>query len=366
MMRKARILAVDDDPLNLAILEELLADEYDLTTVESGLEALEQAPRLQPDLILLDIMMPGIDGYETCRRLRRNDALKYVKIVLVSAKAMVSERLKGYDAGADDYITKPFDHAELLAKVRVFLRLKFVEEMDKMKTDFLTLLAHETRTPLTEIIGPADLILAQEHIGMEDIKKMVSIISDASNRLQSTLERAMMLFSFRSGQVDVTPVALDLSETVQAAVDGRQKKSEEKKTTLKCSFSQPIHTIVDPMLARLVVETLIDDCIDASPENGVIEVVGCVNGDEVNLTIRDRRALVDQDCLDHLFDLFWVRDIDRHSGRIRMDLPLMREIARYFGGELAARAEDDGGISFDLRLPRKSSAEHDKVSRPAA
>ncbi|MCZ6449819.1 MAG: response regulator [Deltaproteobacteria bacterium] len=134
MQRQSRILLVDDNPTNLAILAEMLGDEYRWEAATSGEEALEIAPDFQPDLILLDVMMPGINGYETCRRIRANPALRNVKIVMVSAKALVSERLEGYDAGADDYLTKPFDEKELLAKVRVYL------SREQMKREIMEML----------------------------------------------------------------------------------------------------------------------------------------------------------------------------------------------------------------------------------
>lgn len=134
MQRQSRILLVDDNPTNLAILEEMLGDEYRWEAATSGEEALEIAPDFQPDLILLDVMMPGINGYETCRRIRANPALRNVKIVMVSAKALVSERLEGYDAGADNYLTKPFDEKELLAKVRVYL------SREQMKREIMEML----------------------------------------------------------------------------------------------------------------------------------------------------------------------------------------------------------------------------------
>ena len=134
MQPQSRILLVDDNPTNLAILEEMLGDEYRWEAATSGEEALEIAPDFQPDLILLDVMMPGINGYETCRRIRANPALRNVKIVMVSAKALVSERLEGYDAGADDYLTKPFDEKELLAKVRVYL------SREQMKREIMEML----------------------------------------------------------------------------------------------------------------------------------------------------------------------------------------------------------------------------------
>ncbi len=127
MQEKRKILAVDDNPTNLAVVEELLGSHYILMTASTGEEALKIAQEFQPDLIVLDIMMPGIDGYEVCRQIRMNPSLRYTKIIVVSVKATVPERLKGYQAGADDYLTKPYDEEELLAKIQAHLRLKAFE-----------------------------------------------------------------------------------------------------------------------------------------------------------------------------------------------------------------------------------------------
>jgi two-component system sensor histidine kinase/response regulator len=135
MQAQGKILAVDDDPNNLVIVEELLEDSYDLKTASSGQEALEIARDFRPDIILLDIMMPGMSGYEVCRRLRERYTSQQTKIIMVSARAMVSERLEGYRAGADDYITKPFDGDEFLEKVHAHLCAKNNEQANRIKDD---------------------------------------------------------------------------------------------------------------------------------------------------------------------------------------------------------------------------------------
>ncbi|MGZ5278609.1 MAG: response regulator, partial [Pseudobdellovibrionaceae bacterium] len=128
MAVKQKVLIVDDEPRNQRIITETLDGLFDLHIASSGEAALTSAQQVPPDLILLDIMMPHMDGYEVCSRIRNNPDFKFTKIILVSGKALVDERLKGYAAGADDYMTKPFVPEELLAKTKVFLRLTEAEK----------------------------------------------------------------------------------------------------------------------------------------------------------------------------------------------------------------------------------------------
>ena len=119
-----KILIVDDDELNLEIMEEILSDDYDLIQAHNGIEAIEQFKKHNPALILLDIMMPDMNGYEACDKIKEDcsEINPSPHIIMVSAKASLEERVRGYENGADDYIVKPFDEEELLAKVRVHLR----------------------------------------------------------------------------------------------------------------------------------------------------------------------------------------------------------------------------------------------------
>ena len=176
---KATILAVDDDAIVLDMYQAILDSAYNLhltSSAEEALEFLSSRPRV--DLILLDIMMPKMDGYEACRRIRANPLFSDLKVILVSAKMMLDDKLQGYEIGADDYITKPFDASELLAKVKVFLRLKNVEEINKIKTNLINLLYHETRTPLTSIFGyasfsgKAPILLSKKNITSSRFRNM--------------------------------------------------------------------------------------------------------------------------------------------------------------------------------------------------
>jgi len=121
---RKKVLIVDDDEINVEILKELLEEEYALAIASNGQQCLEIIGQFKPDLVLLDIVMPGMDGYETCRRIKSDPQSEATHIILVSSKTSIESRLKGYDAGTDDYIMRPFDSDELLAKIQVQIRLR--------------------------------------------------------------------------------------------------------------------------------------------------------------------------------------------------------------------------------------------------
>ena len=143
MTAKGRILIVDDIPTNVDILRRILRKEYDLDTAASGEECLAKLPAFKPQLVLLDIMMPGIDGYETCRRIKSSEVGEFIQVILVSGKGSPAERLQGYESQADDYIVKPFNHEELLSKVRVHFRLGNTQRQLSAAKEQLQIYAHD-------------------------------------------------------------------------------------------------------------------------------------------------------------------------------------------------------------------------------
>ncbi|ETW94626.1 MAG: hypothetical protein ETSY2_49485, partial [Candidatus Entotheonella gemina] len=227
MKSQQTILLVDDNPANLFVLEEILGNIYRTVTAASGEEALEQAIECLPDLILLDIMMPGIDGYETCRQLRTIPNLQHTKIVMVSAKAMVSERLEGYHAGADDYITKPFEEEELLAKVRVYLRLKSIEEVDQLKTDLLTLLCDATITPLHGLLLPLRELHSQSSVDADEKAKFLDILEQSIAHLQGLFETILTLHAMRMEQWHNR----DVPEEFKPAIPGSAEETSARDDT---------------------------------------------------------------------------------------------------------------------------------------
>jgi len=141
MSEKAKIMVVDDNPINLEVLVEALDGKFDVALAEDGSVALAMAPAFQPDVVLLDVMMPGRDGFDVCRAIKFSRELRQTRIIMVSARADLASRLKGYNAGADDYITKPFDEEELLTKVLFALRTKRLSSLCGATGEVLALLS---------------------------------------------------------------------------------------------------------------------------------------------------------------------------------------------------------------------------------
>ena len=131
MAKESKILIIDDDNNNLTFLSELLGKEFELATAENGFEGLAIAETFKPELILLDVMMPEMDGYEVCKALRAHADLASTKVLFLSAAVQMKKKLKGYQVGGDDYICKPFNVEEIIAKIKVFMRLKYEEEIVK-------------------------------------------------------------------------------------------------------------------------------------------------------------------------------------------------------------------------------------------
>jgi len=190
MTDPTKIMVVEDDPIGANLLRELLEIEYDLLIAKNGDEALDKLEYFKPEIMLLDVMMPGIDGYEVCRRAREKLTTQDIKIILVTAKGMLEERLEGYRAGADDYITKPFEPKELLAKIQIFERLVHAEEQRKEAEQRLlesNKALEQTVAQRTKELSVSNQQLVYE---IEEHKKTAEQIVRSNAYLESSFESA--------------------------------------------------------------------------------------------------------------------------------------------------------------------------------
>ncbi|CAD5984186.1 Signal transduction histidine-protein kinase BarA [Planktothrix tepida] len=276
-----RILAVDDSPDNLFLIEAILAEEgYEVVCKSDGSSALASINADPPDLVLLDVMMPGIDGYEVTRRIRTNPHLPFIPILLITAHDH-SSVVEGLDAGADDFIRKPVEVDELLARVRSLLRLKHSIDqqmaMSRQREDFVSRLTHDLRTPLVAADRMLHLVLqgALGEISPTIEDAITSMINSNQNLLQM-VNTLLEVYRYEAGRKTLTFSSFDLGKIIQEVIQELTPLAQEKELTLKfnpisnCLTDSPI-IMGDPLEIRRVVTNLVGNAIKFT-DMGAIEI----------------------------------------------------------------------------------------------
>lgn len=276
-----RILAVDDSPDNLFLLEAILAEEgYEVVCKPDGISALALIKTNPPDLVLLDVMMPGIDGYEVTRRIRNNRDLPFIPILLITAHNH-SSVVEGLDAGADDFIRKPVEVDELLARVRSLLRFKHSidqqQAMSRQREDFVSRLTHDLRTPL--IAADRMLHLFQQGVLGEISPPMEEAIASMIKSNQNLLQMVNTLlevYRYEAGRKTLTFSYFDLGQVIQEAIAELTPLIQNQELSLQFTPSQDCLThppiiIGDPLEIRRVVTNLVGNAIKFT-DRGSVEI----------------------------------------------------------------------------------------------
>lgn len=351
MNSRPKILVVDDNAVNIAILEELLSDDYSVSQAMSGEEALDLAQEILPDLILLDIMMPGMDGYETCLRIRANTDLRHTKVIMVSARAMPEERLEGYGVGADDYVTKPFNESELLAKVRVFLRLKSIEEVDHLKSNVLSLLSHETRTPLNGIITPAEILADEDELNADQRMEYGELIRSNAYLLLDFFEKVMKLSALRSGKHLMSRHPKDIDSIVSTAVEKSRGFAQETQVKLVTKLAADTRVALDDLELQEVLISVLHNAIRFSWAAQTITVETESEDSHVSIRIQDQGLGIPANFLPYIKTEFATIQLDNHSEGHGLSLALSNEIILLHDGKLTIESEEGKGTCVQIELP---------------
>lgn len=370
MARKSvKILAVDDTPDNLFILESILGDveEYNLDCVENGTTALDKVQDDPPDLILLDVMMPGLDGYEVTRRIRQNQQLPYIPILLVTAHDH-SSLTEGLDSGADDFIRKPFDINELMARVRSLLRLKHsIDEQSAMirqRDDFVARLTHDLRTPLVAANRMLDMM--QQGIFGETSEEVTealgSVISNNENLLKMT-NNVLQVYRHEAGQKKLVRSPLSLYSLAKEVVQELRPLADEKAVdlTLNAASADDYKSAGDLIELRRLLTNLVGNAIKFT-DSGSISVNFSINPDAcepiptpeaIEIAVKDTGAGIDEDAKEQIFE--WFQQGDHMRAGSGLGLHLSKRIAEMHGGTLTLEDSEVGkGSTFVLALPKLS------------
>jgi two-component system, sensor histidine kinase and response regulator len=276
--RSERILVVDDSPDNLFLVQTILEEEgYTITLAEDGRTALEQIELSPPDLVLLDVMMPEMDGYEVTRRVRENQKLPFMPILLITAFDQPSV-VKGLDIGADDFIRKPVEVDELLARVRSLLRLKRAiderEQIARQREEFVSWMAHDLRTP---IVAAERMLMLFQQGALGDLssamEEAISTMARSNRNLLAMVNTLLEVYRYEAGRKTLYFSPIDIQEVVQEVVQELSPLADEKKLSLKSNFGEKVSTKVmgDRLELHRVFTNLLGNAIKFT-DSGSVEV----------------------------------------------------------------------------------------------
>ncbi|MCV3215989.1 hybrid sensor histidine kinase/response regulator [Plectonema radiosum NIES-515] len=364
-----RILAVDDTPDNLILVETILESEgFEMDLVADGLSALQQITESPPDLILLDVMMPGIDGYEVTRRIRSNTQLPYIPILLITAFTE-SSVVEGLDAGADDFIRKPFDTDELLARVRSLLRLKHsLDEQQKMarqREDFVSRMTHDLRTPL--VASDRMLNLFQQEIFCKispEMKQAIAVMIRSNHNLTQMVNNLLEVYRIEAGKKTLNSEICNLPEMLTEVVEELNPIANDKGLTLKVdtsgleNLSEKKEGVVtgDRLELRRVFSNLIGNAIKFTDTGGIETRIfeSAQNNDQnlVTIEIEDTGYGIAAEDQATIFERF--RQGRNKRAGSGLGLHLSRLIVEAHGGAIEVFSEVGKGSVFTLRLPKQS------------
>lgn len=362
-----RILAVDDTLDNLILVQAILEIEgYEIHLVSDGIKALRQVEQSPPDLILLDVMMPGIDGYEVTRRIRNNPAISYIPILLITA-FHESSVVDGLDAGADDFIRKPFDTDELLARVRSLLRLKHsLDEQQKMarqREDFVSRLTHDLRTPLVAADRMLNLFDMEIFCKISpEMKQAIAVMIRSNQNLMEMVNTLLEVYRFEAGKKTLNWEECDLREISQEVVSELSPLTGEKGLILEIDTRElePLGKnagiiMGDRLELRRVLNNLIANAIKFT-DTGSITIrifetpLNSRNPDSVTIEIQDTGYGITPEDQATIFERFR-QGKNKRSGS-GLGLHLSHRIIEGHAGTIQVTSELGKGSLFTVQLPK--------------
>ncbi|WP_036479892.1 hybrid sensor histidine kinase/response regulator [Myxosarcina sp. GI1] len=345
-LKKDRILAVDDTPDNLFLFKLALEQEgYEVCLVDNGLKALETIKQSPPDLILLDVMMPGIDGYEVTKQIRQDRNLPFIPILLISAYQETSV-IQGLDAGADEFIRKPIQIDELQARVRSLLRLK--QTIDQ-RENFVSCLTHDLRTPLVAANRMLSL-MQQEVFGTitNEMKEAIANINNSNENLLKMLNTLLEVYHYEVGRKILSFIEFDLSELVEEVVVELKPLAAEKNLEIKLEILPNTSIKGDRLELRRVLSNLIGNAIKFT-DRGYVAIALQTTDKNVVIKIEDTGIGIPKSEQKAIFQRFQQGN-HRRSGK-GLGLYLCEQIINTHEGTIEVESEVDKGTTFTIKLP---------------
>lgn len=358
---QGRILVVDDQPANLRVVSALLSRHgYEVRTAPDGHAALDMATAQPPDLMLLDMMMPGMDGFGLLAEIKQRPELLRLPVVFLTAAHDRDLLLRAFDAGAVDYVTKPFMPEELLARVDAHIGLKLtrdrLERVARERQELVNLVAHDLKNPLTSVLFASDILL-NDGTKPERVPRYLQMImdsaQDALGYIKRYLETQAQSAAHDRGQD--ADVEADLGAVVQWIVDRYGLQYEARGRRLQVAGDNAAKVAFDPLVLRQVVENLVSNAMKYAPDSDLDLSVRQGAPGYRQLLVEDRGAGIPAARQRELFQPFVrLADHDPTAGGTSsgLGLSLARQIVATAGGQLWYEDREGGGARFVLELPQ--------------
>jgi two-component system sensor histidine kinase/response regulator len=367
-LSECTILIVDDAETNIDILVDTLGEEYDIAVALDGESALDTVESEPPDLILLDIMMPGMNGYEVCRRLKNSEATCDIPVIFVTALGEEEDEIKGFELGAVDYITKPISPPRVIARVRTHLMVRETQrrleaqnaqliEASKLREDVDGIMRHDLKTPLNSIIGLPPLILDDAELKPEHVQSLKAIKASGYlmlNMINLTLDLMKMergVYPYLPVPVDIVDLVRKISDEVRLAAEVRHNRLQIKVNGISADSASIFFILGEELLCYSMLANLIKNAVEASPEGETVSI----EMDEANGPdgIRGRISVYNSGAVpEAIRDRFFEKYVTMgKSGGTGLGTYSARLIAETQQGEISLDSSDETGTVISVCLP---------------
>ncbi|MDR0316772.1 MAG: response regulator [Treponema sp.] len=369
------LLIVDDDKSNLMILIDILQPDYTVFTAKDGEEAVKKAQKYSPDLILLDIILPGIDGYETLTRLRELDETKKIPVVFITGLSESGSEEKGLALGAADYITKPFN--PVIVKLKVIHQIKIInlqralaaamekaENASEAKTRFVANMSHEMRTPMNAIVGLTGLMLEDDDIPGKT-KETLEKINTAGNTLLGLINDVLDISKIEAGKLDLVPVQYDVADLLNEIIALNIVRIGEKSIIFKLDINEdmPCQLFGDDLRIKQILNNMLSNAFKYT-EAGTVTLGVTATGDStttggitcsgvwVTFYVRDTGIGIRGEDLTRLFADY--NQVDTKANRkiegTGLGLSITKKFVEMMDGEITVESEYGKGSTFFVRI----------------
>ncbi len=359
------ILVVDDSMQNLKLLGNMLKEwNYRIALAKNGYEALEIAPKVKPSLILLDIMMPEMDGYKVCEKLKKRSDTKDIPIIFLTAKTSNEDIVKGFKAGGVDYITKPFNQDELMMRIQTHLELKAahdkiqkqaeeLKETNATKDKMFSVISHDLRAPLGGMKSMMDIIFEDQANNREISDKSLKSLKTAADQTYNLLENLLYWSRTQREKLDFNPEMINLYDLVVENIELMNTLANNKNITLENKLSVELTAFADNNMVKTIIRNLINNAIKFTDENGVVKITCETDNEMVHLHIQDTGIGIDEENLKKIQDqkqYFTTYGTKREKGS-GLGLNLCFDFAKRNKGDLKIKSTRGEGSIFTLSLP---------------